>query len=176
MSHTMHGKWSQPGVPHKGWTCGEIYDLEEPSQVCEMCELMMIRYVHVMTHPDYPGQLECGCICAGHMEEDLAGARLREKAFKLTLKRKRRLLERQWSISQAGNEYLNIDGFNIVVYRRLGFWYARVTHRSTGVQLFTRWSAKTAEEAKITAFEIMQEMAEAIAKRRPDEPHDWRGY
>lgn len=59
------GKWSQPGVPHKGWTCLDIEDLGEPSATCEMCEAQEIRYVHHMEHPNYSGSLGCGCVCAG---------------------------------------------------------------------------------------------------------------
>jgi len=40
------GKWSQAGVPHRGWTCVDIDDLGEPSATCEMCETQEIRYVH----------------------------------------------------------------------------------------------------------------------------------
>ena len=68
--HTNRGKWSQTGVPHRGWACVGIEDLEEPAQFCEMCESVEIRYVHLMEHPDYPETLGVGCICAEHMEED----------------------------------------------------------------------------------------------------------
>jgi hypothetical protein len=40
--------------------------------VCEMCESQTIRYVQHMEHPDYPDVLKVGCICAGHMEENLS--------------------------------------------------------------------------------------------------------
>lgn len=40
------GKWSQQGVPKKGWTCIGFEDLGEPSTQCEMCENQDIRYVH----------------------------------------------------------------------------------------------------------------------------------
>ena len=39
------GKWSQAGVPHKGWIWVDIEDLGEPSATCEMCETQEIRYV-----------------------------------------------------------------------------------------------------------------------------------
>lgn len=48
------GKWSQRDVPHKGWTCVRVDDLGEPSVTCEMCEFQAIRYVHHMSHPEYP--------------------------------------------------------------------------------------------------------------------------
>jgi hypothetical protein len=76
------GKWSQAGVPHRGWTCIGVDDLEEPDHICEMCEHAEVRYVHVMTHPDYEGELLVGCICAGRMEEDYQRAKERETEFK----------------------------------------------------------------------------------------------
>ncbi len=69
------GKWSIAGVPHKGWTCVDIEDLGEPSAECEMCESQSIRYVHHMQHPQYANVLAVGCVCAGHMEGDLAASR-----------------------------------------------------------------------------------------------------
>ena len=69
------GKWTQPGVPHKGWVCVDIEDLGSPDHVCEMREVQDVRYVHLMTHPDYAGKLRVGCICAGHMEGDSSRAR-----------------------------------------------------------------------------------------------------
>ena len=75
------GKWTQPGVPHKGWVCVDIEDLGSPDHICEMCEIQDVRYVHVMEHANYAETLRVGCICAGHMEENLVGARLREDAW-----------------------------------------------------------------------------------------------
>lgn len=68
------GKWSEAGVPHKGWRCVDSYDScangEEIHLVCEMCDHQEIRYVHVMEHDNYEGRLECGCVCAAYMEQD----------------------------------------------------------------------------------------------------------
>lgn len=79
---SSHGKWSDPGVPHKGWVTTAVIDLEEPKQVCEMCEHQHIRYVHFMYHPKYPVELECGCICACHMSEDYVTPVEREKELR----------------------------------------------------------------------------------------------
>lgn len=67
-----------PGVLHSGWHCVDIEDLGEPHAEREMCESQTIRYVHHMEHPDYPGSLAVGCVCAGHMEGSLAAVRDRE--------------------------------------------------------------------------------------------------
>lgn len=66
--HTRHGKWSLPGVPHKGWSCVHFEDLGEPSQICGMCESAEVRFVHYMEHPEFSETLAVGCVCAEHME------------------------------------------------------------------------------------------------------------
>ena len=58
--HTDRGKWSEKGVPKKGWICVGIDDLGEPSTICEMCESVEIRYVHSMQHPNYAETLDVG--------------------------------------------------------------------------------------------------------------------
>ena len=74
-----HGKWSQQGVPQKGWLCIDFTDLEGLYGICEMCETQRIRYVHYMKHPDYDEVLGVGAVCAGNMEEDyVSGAKTRE--------------------------------------------------------------------------------------------------
>ena len=93
----MAGKWSIPGVPHKGWTCTSVEDLGAPDEVCEMCETQDIRYVHHMEHPNYPETLVVGCVCAEHMENDYEGPRRREKALRNAAQRKRRWLSRKWN-------------------------------------------------------------------------------
>ena len=85
------GKWAEPGVPHRGWTCVNIEDLGEPAAICEMCEVMCIRYVHTMEHPDHE-PLRVGCVCAGNMEQDLVGARQRETEFRKRQSRRSRWL------------------------------------------------------------------------------------
>jgi hypothetical protein len=80
------GRWSEPGLPHKGWTCVDESDLGEPSHVCEMCQTASVRYVYAMRHPEWPETLWVGCVCAGHMEGDLRAAVEREKRFKSMLR------------------------------------------------------------------------------------------
>jgi hypothetical protein len=122
------GKWAQAGVPHKGWTCVDT-DENEDMQTCEMCEVMSIRYIHIMQHPDYPDVLEVGCVCAENMEGDYVGPRRREAK----LKQRQRWIAREWRESRAGNEYLNARGFNVVVFPRGTRWGARVEDRETGM-------------------------------------------
>ena len=159
------GKWSLPGVPHKGWTCVDIEDLGEPSAICEMCETQEIRYVHSMTHPNYAEQLGCGCICAGHMEGDYEGARQREQVLRNAASRKSRWLGRKWKISSKGNPYINSDGYNVVVYPNgrgttNASWGFRVRHRETGESLQSRKPYSSEDAAKLRSFDAIVWMKE----------------
>lgn len=150
------GKWSQAGVPHKGWICVNIADLGEPSATCEMCEAQEIRYVHYMEHPDYSTQLGCGCVCAGRMEEDYEGAERREIVLRNAGGRRKRWLSRAWRVSGKGNAYLNVDGYNVVVYPIAGsVWRFRVTNRATSDAISSRRALASEDAAKLRAFDAM---------------------
>ena len=95
-----------------------------PSATCEMCEPQEIRYVHHMEHPSYPQTLGCGCVCAGHMEDDYKGAREREKTMRNARARRQRWLTRDWRTSRNGNPFLNADGgFRREVQPRRQHWF-----------------------------------------------------
>jgi hypothetical protein len=170
---TGTGKWRQAGVPHRGWTCVDIIDgVEEDSEfsTCEMCEVALIRYQHVMEHPDYDETLHVGCICAGHMTEDYIGARHREKEFKATIARRNRWLTREWRISRKGNEYLNVDGFNVVVFPQREYWGVRVTNRANDDHQFSRLLYRSQDAAKRAAFTIMLEMTKQQQQPKSQRP------
>lgn len=153
---TGTGKWNQPGVPHKGWRCVDIEERDEQDHLCEMCEARQVRFVHAMEHPAYDEILHVGCVCAGHMEEDLVGARKREAEYKNDRSRRVRWLQRAWRISAAGNEFLNTsDGFNVVIYRKGSIWGGRVEHRPSGYQRTSKLPYGSPDEAKLAAFDAM---------------------
>ena len=149
------GKWSQQGVPHRGWICTGIEDLGSLDAVCEMCESQSIRYIHYMEHPNYDGSLGVGCICAGNMEQDYEAAKARERSLKNVAQRRNKWLKRSWRISAKGNPYLNTDGFNIVLFKINGKWSGIIKNRNTGEQQKVRRRYSTLEEAKLAAFDAM---------------------
>jgi len=158
----MRGKWAQPGVPHKGWTCIDITDLGEPSEICEMCETQEIRYVHYMTHPDWADTLGCGCVCAGNMEEDYQAAYRREQELRKKAGKKQRWLKRPWRISDKGNSYINIDGYygyNIVVYRTAtNVWGFRVLFKLNNRRIVSKLPYPSEDAAKLRAYDAMEYM------------------
>lgn len=152
----MHGKWSQAGIPHKGWDCIFVEDLGAPDAVCEMCEIQQIRYVHHMQHPDYTDVLEVGCVCAEHMEDDYEAPRRRERALRSAAGRRKHWLSRVWRMSAQGNPYLNTDGFNITVFPKSNReWGGRIEDRSTGQFILSRRRYTTSDQAKLAAFDAM---------------------
>lgn len=160
------GKWAQRGVPHRGWTCVDIEDVDHPDHLCEMCEVMHVRYVHIMEHPNYE-TLRVGCICAGNMEQDLVGARKRERDYKRRQSRRSRWLTRKWRVSSKGNDYLNVDGFNVVVYPIGKRWCGRIERRDTGRQRRLPDRYDTPEAAKLAAYETMMMMKRLLSLQAP---------
>ena len=119
VGRTEHGRWSEAGVPHRGWECSGVEILDEPEHICEMCDVALVRYVHVMQHADYPDPLRVGCQCAAKMEEDYSAARAkaRERSAKRIQRGRSRWLARTgWRRSWKGNSFINADGFNVTVY------------------------------------------------------------
>ena len=122
-----------------------------------MCEVAPIRYVHYLTHPDFgEGALGVGCVCAEKMEQDYVRPREREQTLRSAAARKRRWLTRNWRISASGNDFVNTDGMNIVVFQRSnGTWSARITDRSSGAQNLSRRTYESKDAAKLKAFDEM---------------------
>lgn len=149
------GKWSQKDVPHKGWHCIDIEDLEEPSIQCEMCESQEIRYVHYMEHPDYPEMLKVGCICAGHMEEDFVSARRRDDFMKSRATKRKKWLNRQWKISSKSNEYLKTDGYLITIFKQRDEWKAVVKNLETDESKFSKKKYKNSDQIKLAVFDLI---------------------
>jgi hypothetical protein len=105
------GKWSVPGVPHKGWVCVHIEDREELGDVCEMCETVEIRYAHHMQHPTFPERLQCGCICAGHTVGDLTRAQSRERSMKNAARRRIKFPHlKRWKRTEKGSFTIRYEG------------------------------------------------------------------
>lgn len=117
---------------------------------CEMCGNEKIRYVHLMEHADHPVVLRVGCICAGKMTGDYAGAREREKKLINRAKRRANWLKRKWrASSRRGNPFLNVDGKNVGVHKvgiRWGFWIDGQ---------FSIKTYPTADDAKLALFDAL---------------------
>jgi len=163
-------KSAAPGVPHTGWRCIDIKDLgdRKPRLVCEMCEVVTIRYVHEMQHGDHPDILYCGCVCAGQMEEDPDGARQREHLFRKRQTRRKNWLSRRWRPDWPRGEYIDTSGFHVSVWTNGsdGGYSARVEHLDTGRQRQSKPFYPTLDAAKLAAFDAMIDMAAPLNRPR----------
>jgi|SRR5271165_1274721 len=158
MSTRPHGKWSDSGIPHKGWEFIDFEDLEEPSETCEMCESQTIRYVHVMKHVDYPRPLRCGCDCAGRLSGDYEGAERRERLAKNVAARRVKWLTRNWRSSNKGYPFLRTDGFVITIFPEGSRWKACVADSISDNKRFSYRTFETEDKAKLAAFDAMVQL------------------
>jgi hypothetical protein len=149
--------WNTPGVPHKGWECDTVYDIREDGsspdeadyEVCQMCGNERIRYVHIMSHSDYPEPINVGCVCAEKMSDDYVGPKKKENILRNKASRRSNWLTKIWRVSSKGNDFLNINGYNIVVYPNKyepGKWGFGIDGN------FSRKIFETKDKAKIAAF------------------------
>jgi hypothetical protein len=156
---TNHGKWSQEGVPHKGWTCIDIEDSGAVSFVCEMCESQHIRYIHYMKHPDYQDILSVGCVCAGKMEGNYTKAKLRDDFMKKRAARRLHWIHNsRWKVSQKGNDWIKTDGYIIVMKKAGKLWRAFIKSETGN---FEKWSYRQYESkdmAKLAAFDYLTKL------------------
>lgn len=125
-----------------------------------MCEGQEIRYVHYMTHSEYPEQLACGCVCAGNMEGDDERAKSRERRLQSVAKSRAAWLGRQWRISQKGNPFLNARGYNVAIFQKRDTagavtWGFSVKHKATEKTFFSIRSYESERAARMGAFDGM---------------------
>jgi hypothetical protein len=159
MTRAPKGKWGVAGVPHKGWEWVDVHDLGDERGTCEMCEEQEIRFEHVMCHPDYPHDLRCGCVCAGHMSGNLAGARRREREAKSEARRRAKFPDRRgWRCSDSGNEVIRVAGHLVVVFDRGDRFKFMVKRQprwpgDEGTPTWSRHSFATELEAKLAAYD-----------------------
>lgn len=173
--------WNQPDVPHKGWLFVDVIDTETAESTCEMCGKEHIRYVHVMSHPDYAAHLNVGCICAEKMSNDYVNPKRRERKLRAAaakrVRDKKRAEEMKevrrdvtnsavWRESKKGNPYLRVQ---LTYDSRNGFYHHRQIHAVIFKSKFTdnwafsvdgifsQYKYPTAAAAKIAAKQAIVE-------------------
>lgn len=160
------GKWSQVGVPHKGWVCIDEYDTfealgEDNFETCGMCESAQVRFVHVMENERYDGQLSCGCICAGHMAEDLQSAETRDKQMRAKAGRRDHFPVRKgWKTSAKGTPYIKVDGYHLmVVSKRDGSFAVGASRPGASETIWGKKRYATIDAAQKGCFDAWQHLS-----------------
>ena len=142
----MNGLWCDPGVPKRGWELFDVMDMGAPDDICEMCQVQAIRYVHYVRHPDYY-DLHVGCVCASNMLGNSETPRQVEKKLRQKAQRKTNWPNLKWKISARGNEYIRKDDIIVVVYGGQGGWSFSVDGERS-----SEWF-NTEVDAKLASFE-----------------------
>ena len=102
----LMARWSQEGIPHKGWRYVDVEDVceglagdnERVYEQCQMCRNERIRYVHILTHPEFDGEIRVGCDCAAKMTDNYVNPQQRERDLKNRLYRKRNFAKQDWYV------------------------------------------------------------------------------
>lgn len=160
--------WDKEGIPHKGWVCVEMVDLGEDLEdmdakdrknyyeVCDMCSQEGIRYVHVMEHPEYDGQLRVGYKCAEKMEDDYIRPKNRETELRNKQSRRKNFIKKDWYQKQNGNFGLKYKGLHITVMpSKFKSGEYGVIFNKKQIWIHNGIKIKSFQEAKLVAFELL---------------------
>jgi hypothetical protein len=109
--------WTHPGFPRKGWAFEEMDDLGKPSHRCEACAKEGVRFVHVLSHPDWEQEIHVGCICAEKLTGNLFLPKAREAAMKNRYNRMVNFLAQKWQSNCKGNFVLTYKGNRMTIMR-----------------------------------------------------------
>lgn len=159
-------RWNKEGIPHKGWryvdvedVCeGVVGDEERVYEQCQMCTNERIRYVHILRHPEFDGELRVGCDCASKMTEDYENPLQREKDLRNRANRKRNFLKQDWRLNRNGNYVLHYKGENVTIMKsRYGPNYV-IIFRGKRVQTYLGRKIYDLDTAKQAAFAVFDEL------------------
>ena len=149
-------RWDMPGVPHKGWTLVGFEDIKDDPdadyETCEMCGNERIRFVHILSHPDYSGLMRVGCNCAEKMTDDYTTHREHESYMQKRAARRRNFLKQEWVRNLKGNWILHYKGDRITAIERNG-GYGFVYH-NRWVWDYKGKRIRDLETLKLAAFEV----------------------
>lgn len=123
-------RWDQAGIPHKGWILEGVEDIKDhfkdgkdvEYETCEMCKNERIRYVHILSHPNYDGILRVGCDCACRMTEDYETPYEYERRAKNRSNRRKNFVKQEWRLNTKGNYVMRYKGETITAIKRHGSW------------------------------------------------------
>jgi hypothetical protein len=151
-------------LPEMGWDCIHVEDYGYGSERCEMCDHERVRYIHVMQHEELPLTRTMGRVCAGHYGGDDESPKLRENNLRNWALRRSKWLIRSWRVSNAGNQFLNTAGINVVVFKKgRGYGYRYVGAKGTK---FSTIVYRTEDQAKVAVFDALWPLAECFDVKR----------
>jgi hypothetical protein len=119
------GYWTHhSNVPTSGWEHEGVTRSDEDA-VCEWCEQQQIRYIHYLSHIQWPDSLSVGCVCATKLTgggKKAADQEKRAKRKHKSLQTKRDKFSKSWKTSKNGNQYTAHKGIFMVLVFQRGQW------------------------------------------------------
>lgn len=159
------GEWNRIDIPHKGWDCIDVIDLAEDVvpgdeiqyEQCEMCGNEKIRFVHIMRHPEFAGELYVGCVCAEKMTDDYVNPKKCEIVLKNRSMRRRNFNRQAWRFNTAKHTYSKkYKGEYITIMEsQYGNW--GVFFANQKVWDYEGRKIRTFKRAERVAFEVFEE-------------------
>lgn len=134
--------------PHRGWNYNGMHDYGIANHTCEYCNKQEVRYVHTVSHPNWPSMLEVGCVCCEKMigtEE----AREWESEEHKRARRKKNFLEGEWLTTQYGGLMRKYKWCRVTVARKQGEWAFWLNGSEHACR------CPTEHEAKSLAFDLI---------------------
>jgi hypothetical protein len=171
------GLRSAPGVPHKGWTLVDVIDARDDEGIdfdeyesCEYCDHESIRFVHVLSHPEYAGPMRVGCVCSCHLTQDYVNPKRREREVRNLAAKRKRFVTKKWDWNRFGGETKELDGYRVTVSRKKEGFRLWINGKE-GSRFYSEASdAKAAAFDAVRKFEakrINAAFQPAIIDRRP---------
>lgn len=166
-----YGRWSEKGLPHKGWSYQGVEDLGDLIGACEMCG-RSIRYVHYVSHDDVDETLGVGCVCAEHLTEDRLTPSAREGGLRRRTTKLATLMKHDWYKTKKGYA-VQVRGFRCTVYLygkppHEDWWTFVFSPKSSenGKPVFSDMVYKSLEGAKRACFDKLIEVKEQAKRGR----------
>ena len=157
-------RWDKKGVPHKGWVFEDIVDYEDEYTQCEMCDKEGIRFVHILSHPEY-GEIHVGCECASKMLNDYVNPQQREKDFRNKINRLKNFLKIEWRYNPTKRTYsAKYKGEYITIMQSIYGNYGIAFHQEK-IWNFNGKKVRDLETAKRFAFDIFDEKHKTLQER-----------
>ena len=151
-----------PGCPKANWTWHNCIDLKEDEgfefdeyEDCEFCGQEKIRYVHELTHTDWPQVIRVGRICAArYTATSPAELERHEAILKNRSQRRQRFPKlKAWKTSTKGNSHIDYLDHHILVVRRQGGF---------GLKIDSKWGTMTfpsERDAMFKAYDVVTKRA-----------------
>jgi hypothetical protein len=162
----LHNLWRTEGFPHRGWQCLDVVDLNPDNAphyevdygTCDVCGHYPIRFVHVLLHDEWSGQIEAGCVCAEKLTGDYISHKDHERDLRRRAAARANWLKRRWRISAKGNKWLNVDGHHVTVFLSRH----DPGYRASVDGAFSPASYPTEQAAMMAAFDYVQSLTAEV--------------